>query len=153
MVIRMPKKSTRSCDERYNSYKEILKFGGKKIQVENPETGVYETKYRWYGKKALAKMKAFCEAYDMIDEHRGMKGQSLEQTIEFCRDAINENGWETSWGNLRKVSPKMRALVNIYDEKMNGKTIDESEYSFFENDSDTISSSRGLMPLRGRRHL
>lgn len=139
----MPKYVTeKTADERYLMYVENVKRKGRKIQIEDPVTGEVKTTFKWFSKESLYNMKCFCEAYEMVTQNRGFKGRTLIDSVNFARKAIEEKGWETDRGNLRKVSVKMRYLVDIYDGKYKKRKLsldtiqslhDEDVFGAFDN--------------------
>lgn len=132
----------KTADERYLMYLENVKRKGRKIRIEDEATGEVKTTFKWFSKEDLYNMKSFCEAYEMVVHNRGFKGRTLIESVDFARKAIEEKGWETDRGNLRKVSVKMKYLVDIYDEKNKKRKLsldtiqslrDEDVFGVFDN--------------------
>lgn len=145
----MSKKTTRSAHDRYESYLQNIKKKGRKVEILNEETGVVETKFKWFSKKSLANMKSFVEAYELVRDNKGINGHSLQDSLEFCREAINQNGWETQYGNIRKVSQKMKYLVAIYDELHGGVLIPDSVFDEIEEDFPSMNRKYGnIVPMQ-----
>ena len=76
--------------------------------------------YKKFGKRDIANMKAWIEAYECVTKNKGLGGHDLEESVEFCRKAIKRGGWDSDYGNPRAVTKKMKYLVSIYDEVQNG---------------------------------
>lgn len=149
------KLNKKSATQIYNEYQGILKKKGLK-RVWEDENGVVHTKFIPLEPKKKAQLKDFCEVYENVQKGVGLDKHSLEDSYEFAKQAIEENGWETEYGNIRKVSRKMKYLVFIYEDLNNLKTPDTNLYDVIDDvdilDTETrpIGRTMAVMPHRSR---
>ena len=143
------KLNKKSATQIYNEYQEILKKKGLK-RVWEDENGVIHTKFIPLEPKKKAQLKDFCIVYENVQNGIGLNKNSLEDSYEFARQAINENGWETEYGNIRKVSRKMKYLVFIYEDLKHLKKPDTNLYDELD-DVDILDSD--FRPIRVRHVL
>lgn len=149
------KNLNKSATQIYNEYQEILRKKGLKRTWED-NNGVIHTKYIVIDNKKKAQLKDFVTVYENVQDGIGIDGRSLEESYRFARQAIDENGWETEYGNIRKVSRKMKYLVFIYEDLNNLKRPDTNIYDVID-DVDIVDSgarpigrSMSVMPRKNR---
>lgn len=151
-----------SLQQTYENYKRYVKHRMKKVEHYDEkglpimEDGEIKVTYVKFGKRDIANMKAWIEAYECVTKHKGLGGHDLEESVEFCRKAIKKGGWDSGYGNPRAVTKKMKYLVSIYDEIQNG-VVQEKSYDadvFEDSLSDsTYKQLKMLMPPKNRGYF